>query len=569
MFSIQEVNFQQGAVRVFYRTDSNTVVTLGYVATVKENVVPIKRRLSKETPSHVGQGAVTFSLPPHVTRIKMTLEGQPPVYFPPHCIHDFESALAPSLTPLSLAKRPTYDLCMRLVIKENNQLAVDTSGLDHTPLAAGVQGDSPGRIFGHQLGPHRASRAMAMVHLAMLRAGDPFIAKQKAKAACISAVAITTAVNRVLSHLFPSHAPRLDLFRQRLVSQVHSLARRRSGKTKAAAWVKLGEDHGTAVAQAIIEDRANDGSNHSEQRYGVDYIPSNDGQGAPEGGEWTQDPISRHPLALGSLWSTVKPFVIPSADFARCPPPPALPSREFAMQFDEVKCVGGDAVNTPTVRSAEMEEQGIFWAYDGTPSLCAPPRLYNQIAMTISDTQGCDTVKLLRMLAALNVSLADTGLAAWESKWHYKLWRPITAIRYAAALAEQGHPLNEEVVGDANWTPLGAPHSNTNKGNFTPPFPAYPSGHAAFGGATFQVLRHFFDENVPFTFVSDEFNGVTTGLGGEARPHKPRTYMNFSQAEEENGQSRMYLGIHFGCDKSSGITQGRTVANVVLSSDKF
>ena len=43
-----------------------------------------------------------------------------------------------------------------------NQIAIDASGLDHTPVAPGEK-----RVFGEQLGPVRASRAMAIVHIAI------------------------------------------------------------------------------------------------------------------------------------------------------------------------------------------------------------------------------------------------------------------------------------------------------------------------------------------------------------------------------------------------------------------
>ena len=103
--------------------------------------------------------------------------------------------------------------------------------------------------------------------------------------------------------------------------------------------------------------------------------------------------------------------------------------------------------------------------------------------------------------------------------------------------------------------------------NFTPPFPAYPSGHAGFGGAVFQSLRNFYGTNaIPFTFVSDELNGVTRDNHGNVRPLRPRSFANLSQAEEENGQSRIYLGIHWAFDKTEGIAQGRKIANLVFQS---
>jgi hypothetical protein len=71
-------------------------------------------------------------------------------------------------------------------------------------------------------------------------------------------------------------------------------------------------------------------------------------------------------------------------------------------------------------------------------------------------------------------------------------------------------------------------------------------------------------DNIPFTFVSDEFNGVTLGNDGLARPLRARSFASLSQAEEENGQSRIYLGIHWSYDKSEGIAQGRRVARYVF-----
>jgi hypothetical protein len=124
---------------------------------------------------------------------------------------------------------------------------------------------------------------------------------------------------------------------------------------------------------------------------------------------------------------------------------------------------------------------------------------------------------------------------------------------------------NPGTIGDPAFTPFGAPASNLNGPNFTPPFPSYPSGHAGFGGALFQMLRRYYKtDNIPFTFVSDEFNGVTKGNDGNVRPIIERRFATLSEAEEENGQSRIYLGIHWSFDKTEGIYQGRRVADYVF-----
>src|SRR5262249_10547209 len=101
------------------------------------------------------------------------------------------------------------------------------------------------------------------------------------------------------------------------------------------------------------------------------------------------------------------------------------------------------------------------------------------------------------------------------------------------------------------WMPLGAPGDGI-RDNFTPFFPAYISGHATFGGALFRTLANFYGtDNVSFTLTSDELPGVT------------RHFTSFSQAAEENGQSRIYLGIHWQFDKIDGIAVGGAIANYV------
>jgi hypothetical protein len=312
--------------------------------------------------------------------------------------------------------------------------------------------------------------------------------------------------------------------------------------------------------------RSDDGSAHAEPvlvQNGGDWLTSN------EAGRWRQDPISLIPLALGARWAEVEPFVLETANQFRTPPPPPMKSQAYGAAYREVKRLGGDGIVTPTNRTPEQTHIGIFWAYDGTPSLCAPPRLYNQIALTVADVRNTtNVVDLARLLALVNVSMADAGIAAWESKYFFDFWRPVTGIREAdpgTGPLGQGDG-NGSTHADATFSPLGAPASNLQGPNFTPPFPAYPSGHATFGGALFETLRNFYGtDRIRFTFVSDEFNGVTVGNDGQVRPFLPRTFDRLSEAEEENGQSRIYLGIHWSFDKTEGIAQGRKVADYVFA----
>jgi membrane-associated phospholipid phosphatase len=438
-------------------------------------------------------------------------------------------------------------------VRHWNKIAIDASGLDHTPVAAGEN-----RIFGEQIGPGRSSRAMAIVHIAIFDAinaivGDyqSYTGLARAHSNASMQAAIAVAAHDTLSALFPSQAAS---FAKQLAEDLGEV---RNGREKTDGFYL-----GRRAAAAILALRANDGSQHAEPRVGIDFITSNDP------GKWRQDPISQIPLALGARWGTVKPFVIMSGDQFRAPPPPALNSPQYTTAYAEAVRLGGDGVITPTVRTADQTLAGTYWAYDGTPSLCAPPRLYNQITLEIAGLMRSDLVETARLLAVVNVAMADAGIAVWESKYYYEFWRPVTGIREAnAGTGPTGTgDGNPATVGDPSYMPLGAPASNLNGPNFTPPFPAYPSGHAGFGGALFQTLRNFYrTDNIAFTFVSDEFNGRTRDNNGAVRPLVPRSFASLSQAEEENGQSRIYLGIHWAFDKTEGIAQGRRVADYVFN----
>jgi hypothetical protein len=437
-------------------------------------------------------------------------------------------------------------------VRRWNVIAINASGLDHTPVAPGEN-----RVFGEQLGPCRASRAMAIVHVAMFDTVNAVVGGYESYTGIQAPLgplsmpaAISQAAHDTLVALFPSQTPSFNAPLAEDLGKVRNARARASG-------VALGK----RAAAAILALREHDGSQHSEPRVGVDHITSD------EPGHWRQDPISLIPLALGGHWGECIPFVIESSSQFRVPPPPAMNSPEYTAAYNEVKRLGGDGVGTPTERTAEQTQIGLYWAYDGTPSLCAPPRLYNQMTLHIAEQMGSSDVEIARLLALVNVAMADAGMAIWDSKYFYDFWRPITGIRESdpgtgPTGAGDG---NADTVGDPTWSPMGAPASNLKGPNFTPPFPAYPSGHAGFGGALFQTLRRFYGtDDISFTFVSDELNGVTLDRDGNVRPLVPRSFSSLSEAEEENGQSRIYLGIHWRFDKTESITLGRQVGDYVF-----
>jgi len=433
-----------------------------------------------------------------------------------------------------------------------NRIAIDASGLDHTPVAAGET-----RVFGEQLGPCRASRAIAIVHIAMFDAVTAVTGEYesytgvRAPSGPLSLqAAIGQAAHDSLVAMFPSQEPYFDFDLASELNQIQSRPAKLGG-------IALGK----RAAAAILALRAADGAQIPEPHMGIDYISSD----LP--GFWRQDPVSHSPIAMGAHWGHCTPFVMTSGQQFRAPPPPALTSAEYAAAYNEAKRLGGDGVATPTERTPEQTFVGIFWAYDGTPSLCAPPRLYNQLTLHIADQMGSDDLETARLLTLVNVGMADAAIAIWDSKFYYNFWRPVTGIRESdpgtgPTGAGDG---NADTIGDPTFMPLGAPASNLNGPNFTPPFPSYPSGHGGFGGAVFQILRDFYGtDQIAFTFVSDEFNGITRDNDGTVRPLMPRSFSSLSQAEEENGQSRIYLGIHWAFDKTSAISMGRQVGDEVF-----
>jgi hypothetical protein len=204
-------------------------------------------------------------------------------------------------------------------------------------------------------------------------------------------------------------------------------------------------------------------------------------------------------------------WALSAASQFRSPVPYAIPSPEYATDFDEVKQLGqlNSAFRTP-----EQTEIGVFWAENSS-------RGWNAIALDIIGNRpgrSMDAWKTARLLALMHVAIADAYIGVFDDKVFYNYWRPISAIRLADTDG------NSATVGDPTW----APQLNT------PAVGEYPSAHAISGAAAGQVMIRFFgNSRLPFT--------VNSGY----LPTTLRTYKNMHDAIRDNSLSRIYIGYHF------------------------
>jgi Vanadium chloroperoxidase N-terminal domain/PAP2 superfamily len=418
-------------------------------------------------------------------------------------------------------------------------------------VALDANRDSHTNPVKEQAGPPLSARALAIVHLAMYDAyagtpgGDPLPpylpGLGTADPGASVDAAIAAAAHATLSALFPSQTATFDA---RLAA---------APVTGTPAARGAGGDFGRQVADAILQQREGDpgagsaGYDPPDGRGGHRVDPDNPGQGY-------------HAPFYGA---TTRCFAVTERFALDAPPKPGEP--EYTAALSEVRGKGIDPELAGTLpsgfaRRTPLETvQGIWWAYDGADKLGTPPRLYNQIIRQVADHKANTLAQNAQLFAMVNVAMADAGILAWEQKYAYELWRPVLGVR------EHDRSMGPEAVAgptfsnncDPGWLPLGAPATNSTRKNFTPPFPAYPSGHATFGAAAFGVTRLFYGVTSPgpddllddISFVSEEFDGISTDNGGTVRPRHERLFPGgLWQMITENSLSRVYLGVHWSFD---------------------
>ena len=444
-----------------------------------------------------------------------------------------------------------------------NGVALEANGVSHT--------NEPKE----QAGPTLSSRALAIVHLAMYDAYagaseypkdlPPYLGLPVPAGAPLAdqsrAAAVAAAAHATLSKLFPRQKPFFDLKHLQAGLQDPGL--------------NEGHQFGLLVAQKLLEDRKDD-PNASDDGYAASMAR---GAHRPDPDQPDQ---GFHAPFYGAK---SKCFAVTDRHELEPPPQPGTPEYLQALREVRGKGIAPELMGTVLPASQRTVDQtlvGIYWGYDGARGLGTPPRLYNQIIREIAIAQGNTVAQNARLFALVNTAMGDAGILAWDQKYRHDLWRPVVGVReHDISMGPTGNGKSKiDNDGDPLWLPLGAPNTNSTAKNSTPPFPAYPSGHATFGAAAFHITRLFY--NVPCgdrnpdklfhgrAFVSDEFNGFNKDNKGTVRPRHVRNFPNgLWQMIEENGRSRVYLGVHwifdaFAVDENGNPDLARNIGGVPL-----
>lgn len=403
-----------------------------------------------------------------------------------------------------------------------------------------------------QGGPTLSSRALAIIHLAMYDAhagatggaGLPryLAAPASPPAGASAAAAVAAAAHACLSALYPRQKAHFD-----------------TAHTKAGlsgAGIAAGHAFGLAVAQAMLADRKNDGT-ASDNGYAASMQPGAHRVDPANAGQGYHAPF---------YGARTKGFAITARHTLDAPPAP--PSAEYIKALKQVRGKGiapelaGALPAGFAKRTVDETLVGIYWAYDGPRDIGTPPRLYNQIVREVAVSKGNTADQNARLFALVNAAMGDAGILAWDQKYIHDVWRPVIGVREHDASMGPAAPVASSNINDdcdPGWLPLGAPASNSNDRNATPPFPAYPSGHATFGAAALHIVRLFYGitagnraaDTTVFngTIVSEECNGITRDNTGNVRPRHLRNFpRGLWQMIEENGFSRVFLGVHWSFD---------------------
>ena len=277
-----------------------------------------------------------------------------------------------------------------------------------------------------------------------------------------------------------------------------------------------GTEVGAAVARHLLGLRAHDGSAATPPPFVSGNLP----------GDYRPTPPDfLAPVFTG--WGKVTPFVLENGRQFRPAAPPPVTSAAYAAALNEVKSKGRDNSRT---RTKDQTAEAVFWA-------SAPIwNTWNQVAqgqVLRAGRQGASLERTTALFASLDFALADAAITMYNAKYHYAVWRPVTAIRLANTIH------NPAIRRDKHWNPLAV----------TAPDPSYPGAHSTISEAAATVLSAFDGSRVHLAIT---LNGVT------------RTFGSFQAAANEAGLSRIFAGQHTRLDHQAGERLGGQVAAFVL-----
>ncbi len=353
-----------------------------------------------------------------------------------------------------------------------------------------------------------AEREMALVHAAMFDAVNaierryrPYLIELTAAPTTSQEAAAAMAAATVLTALHPEAASDI---KAKLASYLATIP---DGEAKAEG-VKLGE----AVATKVLQARATDGASapdayRPKTKPGV-YIPT--------------------AIMLASAWPNMTPFALTKPSQFRPGPPPALDSKEWAADYNEIKTYGG---KTSAARSPQQTETARFWLAVGPPP-------YHQIPRQLILRQKMSVVDSARLMALYAVALTDSYIAVFDAKYHYELWRPITAIRNGEVEA------NSATKRDATWQPI----------DNTPMHPEYPCAHCINAGAAAAVI-----EAVLGTKIIPEVS-----MTSATAPGVTHRWTGLDAFCEEVSNARIWAGFHYRFSTVVGTDMGRRVGEYVV-----
>lgn len=315
-----------------------------------------------------------------------------------------------------------------------------------------------------------------------------------------------------LIRLFPAQKATFD--QQRTMSLLDIAS---SSALEHSESIERGIEWGQEVADAIWQWRSTDGSSVT--------LPPFLGGSAP--GQWRPTPPA-FAAGLAPQLAMVTPWVISSPSQFRPAGPRDLTSAQYAAELNETQTMGSA---TSSTRTADQTLYAQFWQAGN------PVGFWNPVATRLLSNTHNGLLENARLLALLNMGLADAIIGCWDAKYAYDSWRPVTAIR----LADTDN--NPATSPDVNWTPLIP----------TPPFPEYPSAHSCVSSVAARILSATFGENASITVT-------TNGMPGVAR-----YFSSFTAALDEIKNARVFGGIHFRTACNDGQALGTAVGDFILS----